>query len=160
MKNLSLAIAVLLYFPSSTLAISPTLTSKKVCELGQPRCVDVVIRQMQRRYRPLARQCNHNALFALTYLRTTEVFEETLDEVDYNDPAAVIREDALFAEYYFRAYDAYHSGDSWQEWADEAQRRGLFLYSQFWNGDMIVHFTNRVPQMWSDVRLSLGQRLR
>jgi len=65
---------------------------------------------MEQRYKPLARQCDHDAVFALNYLRTTEVFAQTLDEVDYDDPAAVIREDALFAEYYFRAYDAYHRG--------------------------------------------------
>lgn len=111
MKNLFLQSAVLLL----TLAGLPSAnahepTSKRACFMGQPKCVEFVIKKMERRYRPLARQCDHDALFSLTYLRTTETFFDTLDEVGYDNLAAVIREDALFAKYYFRAYDAYHSG--------------------------------------------------
>jgi hypothetical protein len=69
-------------------------------------------------------------LFALTYLRTTQTFLSTLDEVEYDDPASVVREDALFAEYYFRAYDTYHSGvgnvaPAWQIAFDAAQNRSV-----------------------------------
>ncbi len=74
--------------------------------MGKPKCVELIIKEMERRYKPLARRCDHNALFALGYLRTTEIFLETLDDVDYSDRATVIREDALFAKYYFRAFDA------------------------------------------------------
>lgn len=70
--------------------------------------MEFVIKKMERRYKPLAKRYDHDALFALSYLRTTETFLQTLNEIGYDDQAAVIREDALFARYYFRAYDAYH----------------------------------------------------
>ena len=72
-------------------------TSRKACQQGESKCVKFVIKEMQRRYKPLAKQCDPNAVFALNYLRTTEIFLQTLDEIGYNDLAAVVREDALFA---------------------------------------------------------------
>jgi Family of unknown function (DUF5995) len=97
------------------MAIDPALTSaevsdKRACQLGQPHCVHFVIKEMERRFRHLARDCDHDAIFSLLYLRTTEKFQETLDTIGYGDPASVVREDAVFADYYFRAYDAYHEG--------------------------------------------------
>lgn len=111
MKNLFLWGAVLLL----TLSGLPSANAhefpyKRACFMGEPLCVEFVIKEMELRYRPLAQQCDHDALFALAYLRTTEAFLEAFDEVGYDDPVAVIREDALFAKYYFRAYDAYHLG--------------------------------------------------
>lgn len=130
MKALFLAAALLFLSPEAfTLANAQELTSKKVCQQELPQCVTQVIREMERRYKPLARQCDHDAVFALNYLRTTEIFQQTLDEIGYSDPAAVVREDALFAEYYFRAYDAYHRGKkedvplAWQITFDAAQNR-------------------------------------
>lgn len=130
MKALFLAAALLfLSLGAFTPANAQELTSKKVCEQGLPQCVTLVIREMERRYKPLARQCDHDAVFAFNYLRTTEIFQQTLDEIGYSDPAAVVREDALFAEYYFRAYDAYHRGKkedvplAWQITFDAAQNR-------------------------------------
>jgi len=66
-----------------TPANAQELTSKKVCELGKPQCVTRVIREMKQRYKPLARQCDHDAVFALNYLRTTEVFAQTLEKPDF-----------------------------------------------------------------------------
>lgn len=134
MKKLLLVFLVGAVFFLSLEAFNPTdaqaLTSKKVCQKGLPQCVTFVIREMARRYKPLARQCDHDAVFALNYLQTTEIFQQTLDQIGYDDPAAVIREDALFAEYYFRAYDAYHSGKdnvppAWQIAFDAAQNRSV-----------------------------------
>jgi hypothetical protein len=129
MKNLFLgSIVLLLALPGTARASEQNLTSTEACQKGEPECVDLVIEEMERRYELLAELCDHDALFALTYLRTTETFLETLDEIDYDDPASVIREDALFAEYYFRPYDAYHSGKgdvppAWQIAFDAAQNR-------------------------------------
>ncbi|MDZ4876913.1 MAG: hypothetical protein CLLPBCKN_006348 [Chroococcidiopsis cubana SAG 39.79] len=133
MKKLSLFLVVALLWLSPgglTWALAQELTSKKVCKLGKPQCVTLVIQEMERRYEPLAKQCDHDAVFALNYLRTTEVFQQTLGKVNYNNPTAVIREDALFAEYYFRAYDAYHKGEGnvppvWQITFDAAQNRSV-----------------------------------
>ncbi len=127
MKKLLLYSTVLvLALPGSNLASIREPASKIVCELGKPKCVESVIKEMERRYKPLEKQCDYNALFALGYLRTTETFLQTLDDIDYDNLAAVIREDALFAEYYFRAYDAYHLGadnvaPAWKEAFDAAR---------------------------------------
>ena len=99
-----------LQVPSSL--ASANIAPAEVCEFGKPSCVILVIQEMERRYNLKAQQCDRDAVFALNYLRTTEVFQQTLDEIGYDDPAAVIREDALFAEYYFRADDAYHTDNS------------------------------------------------
>jgi len=132
MKALFLAAALLFLSPEAfTLANAQETRLNRVCERGLPQCVTQVIREMERRYKPLARQCDHDAVFALNYLRTTEIFQQTLDEIGYSDPAAVVREDALFAEYYFRAYDAYHRGKkedvplAWQITFDAAQNRSV-----------------------------------
>jgi hypothetical protein len=42
-------------------------------------------------------------------------------------------------------------GGGWREWADEAIRRGWMLYSQAWNGDILIHFVNGVQQLWSQL---------
>ncbi|MBD1932035.1 MULTISPECIES: DUF5995 family protein [Cyanophyceae] len=131
MKNFFLGSIVLLLALSGTArASAQNLTSAEACQKGEPECVDLVIEEMERRYELLAELCDHDALFALTYLRSTETFLETLDEIGYDDPASVVREDALFAEYYFRPYDAYHSGQgnvppAWQIAFDAAQNRSV-----------------------------------
>lgn len=86
------------------------VSEARVCRQGAIECVSRVIREMSRRFDALARRCDHDAIFALVYLRTTEVYRDTADAIGYDDVASVTREDALFADYYFRAFDAYHSG--------------------------------------------------
>lgn len=43
-------------------------------------------------------------------------------------------------------------GSGWKDWADEAIRRRLMSYSQSGNGDIMIHFTNGVQRLWSEVR--------
>lgn len=121
-------------------------TSKQACIVGKPKCVEFVIKEMADRYKPLAKQCDHDALFALIYLRTTQKFLNTLDEIKYNNPAAVIREDALFAQYYFRAYDAYHARigyvpPAWQVAFDAAQSRSVSG-----SGNLILGFNAHIQR--------------
>lgn len=80
------------------------------CQAGHAMCVDRVVSMMESRLHPLAMACDHDSLFALLYLRTTETFQSTLAQMGYEDVASMVREDALFADYYFKAYDAYHWG--------------------------------------------------
>ncbi|MDQ3865940.1 MAG: DUF5995 family protein [Actinomycetota bacterium] len=96
--------------PGLTSAYDPT--SENLCVRGDLRCVDAVIREMNRRFRPLAESCDHDALFALTYLRTTEEYRRTVSEDPnfFSDTAFVNHEDAVFASYYFEAYDDWHAG--------------------------------------------------
>jgi Family of unknown function (DUF5995) len=147
MKKLLLYSAVLfLTLPGVTLASGRELSSKKVCEVGKPRCVELVIKEMERRYKPLEKHCDHNALFALGYLRTTETFLKTLDDIDYDNLASVIREDALFSEYYFRAYDAYHLGSNnippaWRQAFEAAQSRSVTS-----SGDLVLGFNAHIQR--------------
>jgi hypothetical protein len=75
-------------------------------------CVDGVVAEMNRRLRHLASSCDHDAPFALLYLRTTEEYRGTVaaDSAFFVDTPYVNREDAVFADDYFGAYDAWHAG--------------------------------------------------
>jgi len=106
------------------------ISDSRACRDGTIRCVDSVIKEMERRFESLADECDHDAVFALTYLRTTEVYRETALTLGYDDVSSVTREDALFADYYFRAYDDYHTGErgvppAWQIAFDAAKARRL-----------------------------------
>ncbi|MDQ3890996.1 MAG: DUF5995 family protein [Actinomycetota bacterium] len=91
--------------PGLTTAYDPT--SDNICVRGDIRCVDSVIREMDRRFRALAKSCDHGAVFALTYLRTTEEYRRTVSENQdfFSDTPFVNHEDAVFASLYFMAYD-------------------------------------------------------
>jgi hypothetical protein len=82
------------------------------CVAGRVNCVDATIREMQRRFGPLATACDHNALFALLYLRVTQQYRQAVSNPTYfSDNAFVNHEDAVFAKYYFRAVDNYGAGN-------------------------------------------------
>src|SRR5882724_8242102 len=103
------------------------VSESRECGRGDIRCVSQVIREMERRFEPLAESCDHDAIFALVYLRTTEKYRDTAGALGYEDVASVTREDSLFADYYFRAFDAYHRGrpvpPAWQIAFDTARTR-------------------------------------
>jgi len=86
-------------------------TLSHLCPGGQLRCVDVVVREMTRRFDRLARRCDHDAVFALTYLRTTETYRRAVSDPNFfTDNAFVNHQDVVFADYYLRAYDGHHRG--------------------------------------------------
>jgi hypothetical protein len=81
------------------------------CPDGRPSCVDATIADMRARFAPLGRSCDHNAVFALTYLRTTQTYKWARDQAGFfADPAWVNHEDAVFAQLYFDAYDSWAAG--------------------------------------------------
>lgn len=81
------------------------------CRSGRMACVDKVIREMTRRFDDLAEDCDHDALFSLAYLRTTEEYQRAAQTPGFfEDTSFVNFEDAVFARYYFEAYDAWHAG--------------------------------------------------
>jgi hypothetical protein len=81
------------------------------CVAGRTGCVDKVVRQMTKRFQPLASSCDHDAIFALTYLRVTEEYRRTIDDpAFFEDVSFVNHEDVIFARYYFAAYDAWDAG--------------------------------------------------
>src|SRR3546814_11249277 len=67
---------------------------------------------MARRVQPLNDACDHNVLFGLMYLRTTEQYRVSATQPGFfSDPAFINHQDAVFARYYFEAWDAYRAGD-------------------------------------------------
>ena len=95
--------------PGLTTEFDPS--SENDCTAGRTRCVDAVIREMRRRFDPLAQSCDHDSIFALAYLRTTEEYRRTIeDPYFFEDTAFVNHEDVVFARLYFDAFDAWHSG--------------------------------------------------
>ena len=95
--------------PALTTAYDPS--SENDCAAGRTRCVDAVIREMERRFRPLAGSCDHDAIFSLTYLRTTEEYRRAIeDPAFFEDTRFVNHEDVVFARYYFEAYDDWSAG--------------------------------------------------
>jgi hypothetical protein len=98
-------------------ALLPGLTteyqpaSSNVCNSGELACVDAVIQEMTERMNVLDATCDHNVLFGLTYLRTTEAYKVAVVEPEFfSDPAFLNHQDAVFARYYFDAYDSYRAG--------------------------------------------------
>ena len=84
-----------------------------VCPGGEASCPGAVIDEMYERWEPLDASCDHDAVFGLTYLRTTEEFQRTIqnDPAFFEDKPWVNHEDAVFAELYFQAYDNWHNGN-------------------------------------------------
>lgn len=95
-------------FVSTVLADGPASTEAG-CDPGSLPCVDEVVAEMQRRLDALG--CDHDAPFALVYLRTTQEYRRAVeDPAFFADNAYVNHEDALFADLYFRAVDAHRAG--------------------------------------------------
>lgn len=83
-----------------------------ICNAGNPQCVQSVAREMTKRLQPLSDSCDHNALFQLLYLDVTNNIYTAVTTAGYFQvPGGISHEDALFASYYFNAFDAYASGD-------------------------------------------------
>lgn len=96
--------------PSFTADYEPS--SANDCKSGKLKCVDAVIREMERRVRPLDENCDHNVMFGLMYLRTTEEYRRSATTPGFfTDPNFINHQDAVFAHYYFDAWDAYRSGN-------------------------------------------------
>jgi hypothetical protein len=98
-------------------ALLPPLTygyepsSADDCRAGRPQCVRATIAEMQSRFDALARTCDHDAVFALTYLRTTEAYLDHSQTPGFlGDPAFVNHQDVVFAQLYFDAYDNFGAG--------------------------------------------------
>jgi hypothetical protein len=66
---------------------------------------------MTRRFDRLAAACDHDAAFALMYLRVTEAVDLSVtSERAFADSAYLAKLDAVFARYYFDAFDAWRAG--------------------------------------------------
>lgn len=105
--------------PSLTNASDPT--DPNICALGSYTCVDHTIRKMAAAAAPLVQSCSDNAMFAMTYLRTTQTYEWARNQTGFfNDPKWVNYEDAVFGSFYFQAYQGWYSSPQNLAWVPPA----------------------------------------
>jgi hypothetical protein len=141
--------------PGFTTGYDPS--SENDCKAGRDQCVDAVIREMDRRVDPLDEACDHNVMFALMYLRTTEAYQRSaLTPGFFTDPGFINHQDVVFARYYFDAWDAYrHGNETSESWeiafrnADEQKVAGtgnMFL-------GMSAHVNRDLPQVLASIGL-------
>ena len=131
-----------------------------VCAAGGANCPGDVIEEMYDRWRPLDASCDHRAVFGLTYLRTTEEFQRTIqgDPNFFSDNAWLNHEDAIFAELYFRAYDNWENGNrdavpaAWKVAFEAAESPNLMA-----TGDLLLglnaHINRDLPYTLASVGL-------
>ena len=92
---------------------SYSANDSNLCNAGKNSCVAAVLREMDKRLAPLETSCSHNAMFSLLYDHITRNYYNTVvaDPNFFNSNRFVNHEDAVFASYYFSAYDNYASGN-------------------------------------------------
>jgi Family of unknown function (DUF5995) len=141
--------------PSLALPYDPA--SPDDCIAGRSQCVDKTIREMTRRFDPLASSCDHNAVFSLTYLRVTQEYRRTIDQPFFDDTSFVNYEDTLFADYYFSAYDSWAAGridevpPAWRITFDSASRHAVSAL-----GDLFLGINAHVQRDLPFVLYSIG----
>ena len=143
--------------PGLTSGYDPT--SSNICVAGKLRCVDAIIKEMQRRFAPQASSCNHDAVFSLTYLRTTEEYRRaTTTPGFFDDPGFVNHEAAVFASYYFEAYDDWHAGRTdqvpaaWKVALDAADKQSVSAGGNLLLG-MAAHINRDLPYVLDAIGL-------
>ena len=141
------------------LAVVPTADDQ--CASGSSSCVKATIQKMQRRFEPLARACSHQAIFSLAYLRTTEEYARAAAEPGFfKDVRFVNHEDAVFAKYYFDAYDAWTANrvdqvpTAWAIALDAAEQRRVSGSGNLLLG-MNAHVNRDLPFVLAELGLGL-----
>jgi hypothetical protein len=140
------------------LSLPYDVTSPDDCVAGRVKCIDKVVREMTRRFEPLASTCDHDAIFALTYLRVTEEYRRTVESPTFfDDTSFVNHEDVVFARYYFAAYDAWADGNTaevppaWRVAFDAARDRAVSA-----NGNLLLGINAHVQRDLPFVLYSIG----
>ena len=135
-------------------------SNEEDCLKGRSNCVDAVIKEMNRRFEPLASSCDHDSIFSLAYLRTTEEYRRTIeDPFFFEDTSFVNHEDVIFAEYYFRAHDLWNSdlrSDTPPAWAhafDAAERREVSAIGNLVLG-MNAHIQRDLPFVLASIGMT------
>jgi len=135
-------------------------SSADECRSGSPRCLDAMVREMDRRLDRLADSCHHDAIFGLSYLRTTEAFRHAVFEPGFfDDPRFITHEGAVFAALYFDAFDTWHSRSrdrtprAWAIAFDAAQDREVPAIGNLLLG-MNAHISRDRPYVLASVGLT------
>jgi len=133
-----------------------------VCHPGGVACVDAVVTEMTTRFEPLAIECDHRAPFALMYLRVTEaVGREERSGSLRADRVYLSHLDAVFAQLYFDASDAWAAGmrrtvpAAWQIAFEAAKRRRVSGIGNLLLG-MNAHISRDLP--FAVASIGLGAR--
>jgi hypothetical protein len=160
LRPLLLATLLVLVISGPARAADPVKT--KDCQQGTTKCVDAVIAEMKRRLAPLVRSCDHDAIFSLAYLRTTEAYRRAVSDPNFfSDNAFVNREDAIFASLYFTHDSNYRAGlrsqvpEAWQLAFDAAENGQVSGAGNMLLG-MNAHITRDLPIVLD--QLGLGSR--
>ena len=128
-----------------------------LCIDGAHACIDQVIREMERRLRPLARKCSHHAIFSLAYLRVTENVRDANRSGYFADPQWLNRVDTVFADMYFRVMDDFREGrpiaPAWQVALDDTENRKLNGLGNFMI-NMSAHINNDFPRALGEAGLT------
>ena len=139
------------------LSLPYDVTSPDDCISGRSQCVDKTVREMTRRLKPLASSCDHDAVFALTYLRVTEEYRRTIETPFFDDTPFVNHEDVIFARYYFAAHDAWTAGrtsevpPAWRVAFDAARDRSVSAM-----GNLLLGINGHVQRDLPFVLYSIG----
>lgn len=134
---------------AETLAGPEDPDSANSCNRGDARCVEEVVREMRRRLSALSARCDHNAAFLFMYLQVTDGVAGRGTRI-FRDQGYLNHLDAVFAELYFRAFDAFRRGDlervpaAWRVAFDTADHRAVTGL-----GDMLIgmnaHISRDLP---------------
>lgn len=132
--------------PGLTAGYDPS--SENLCKKGQENCVHAVIKEMTKRFDRLG--CDFDAVFSLAYLRTTEEYHRFWHEGHFAEPNWLNHYDAIFGEYYFRAFDDWDNGNksavpaAWRIAFDASDRKLVSGYGSLFLG-MNAHINRDLP---------------
>jgi hypothetical protein len=131
----------------------------ELCPDGADACIDEVITEMQTRLDGLAAACDHDAVFALAYLRVTENVRDAVRTGHFRDPKWLNQVDTVFAQLYFDVRDDWHAGRRGQvpqAWAialkaeDDKAMTGLGNFMLAMN----AHINRDFPHVLAEVGLT------
>jgi hypothetical protein len=78
------------------------------CRPGHAVCLENLIREMERHYADVG--CDHHAVFALLYLRTTEGIRNAIAADHFDEPHLLAHQGYVFGRYYLDPFRAWMSG--------------------------------------------------
>ncbi|HMC08069.1 MAG TPA: DUF5995 family protein, partial [Actinomycetota bacterium] len=131
------------------------------CLTGRAACLGTTITQMRRRLEGMAASCDHNAVFLLAYLRTTQTYGWARNQPGYfSDNAWVNHEASVFADHYFQAFDTYRAGGAsvpaaWKIALDAAGSHRVTAIGDLLLG-MNAHINRDLPFVLASVSIASG----
>jgi hypothetical protein len=98
-----------IYLPGWTDEFIPS--SDNDCVAGRPACLKQTLKELNRVLELNGKNCNHNAIFAMAYLRMTQTYGWSRNVSGYyEDVPFANHQDAVFARYFTDAYYDWRSG--------------------------------------------------